>query len=184
MNVYLLQPGNQDFWGGTQNYNSDGNLSDLLGAVWGSGTQIPNGNSNPCIVLQSVQQGIAALNTSQPLLPISCSKPINILSPRLYDACLRANPLGKGKDQPTLLWIGSKAADNSAHLMCIQLRDAIVSDVSGQGGPDGVPTEAFQFTYTEVLWTASAQNNEGKSFGNISAGWSSIVNKPIGQFTD
>ncbi len=185
MNLYLLQPGDQHFWGGSPGTNSDGNLGDRLGAVWHGPLPIGANQANvPCMTLLSAQQAITSNNATQSLSPITCSKAVSIISPMLYDACLRANPLGRGKDQPTLLWIASKAADNSAHLLCLQLRDAIVGDVTLQGAPDGVPTEAFQFTYTEVLWTASAQNNVGKSFGNISAGWSSIVNKPIGQFTD
>ncbi len=185
MNLYLLQPGDQHFWGGSPSTSADGNLGDRLGAIWPGTLPIDaNQASVPCMTLLSVQQGITSLNASQSLSPITASKAVNIVSPLLYDACLRANPLGRGKQQPTILWIASKAADNSAHLMCIQLRDAIVSDVTMQAGSDGVPTEVFRFTYTEVLWTASSQNNVGRSFGNISAGWSSIVNKPIGQFTD
>ena len=111
-------------------------------------------------------------------------KYVDKTSIKFYEYCLRAEPLGKGKDNPTKLYIARNSGDKTANIITISLRDAIISEIQLQSHPDDMPTEQFKLNFTEILWTYTVQNSQTGTAGNLSTGWSIARNRPIGQFTD
>jgi type VI secretion system secreted protein Hcp len=145
-----------------------------------------------CIQLVSVQQGMkqqvttdvsnAARTSGRPVVTeVSCVKQVDRLSPRLYDYCLRARPLGAGAARPTFLYILRGAGKPDGRLVTYVLRDALVSEIGFQTHPDGEPTESFKLNFNEILWSVASLG--GPNTGVVSAGWSLAQNRPIAQFT-
>ena len=102
----------------------------------------------------------------------------------MYDMCLRAQPLGSGKDQPTKLYIARNSGDKTANVITIWLRDAIISEIQLQTHPDDMPTEQFKLSFTEILWQNTVPLADTNILGKRSVGWSLGSNRPITQFTD
>lgn len=185
MDLILLQPGAPSFFpNGDDGWNSSGSFVDHQ---W----RDANLKLGPCIELVSLHQGMRQQITSdnpnsteiRPILTVlTCVKYVDKISVKLYDYCLRAMPIGKGKDQPTLLHILRNAGDQTATVLTLALRDAIVSEIQLQTHPDDMATEQFKLNFSEILWTYGAQS--AATAGNASSGWSLKRNRPIGQFTD
>jgi type VI secretion system secreted protein Hcp len=172
MNLILLQPGDPGLLGG------DGDtIASSGGAVDG-----PTGN---CIEIVSLHQGIkqatisdvsnSARTSGRPVITeLTLVKYLDRYSVKFYDACLRAATLGRGPDQPTLLYLMNNSGERSVCVMKIALRDAMISEIQLQTHPDDMPTEQFKLNFTEIVWS-SVQPGANAA---LDAGWSLARNKP------
>lgn len=143
-----------------------------------------------CMQLHSLHQGMNQQVLSDPSNPtrtagrpvvaeFSCTRTSDRLSVLLYDYCLRAQPLGSGADQPTLLHVLSGIGTPSAQLLTCSLRDALVSEINYESQPDGTLADAFKLCFSEIIWTWRTATE-----GNVTSGWSVTRNRPIAQFTN
>ena len=193
MDLILLEPGNGDFVFGKTPGDGSGSIGgSLVDAGW---------RDNPalralgrCIELVSLHQGMkqqittdvsnSARTSGRPVITeFTCVKYVDRTSVNLYDLCLRAEPLGRGAAQPTKLYIARNSGDRTANIMTIWLRDAIISEIQLQTHPDDMPTEQFKLNFTEILWSHSVQQADGKPSSQHTTGWSLARNRPIGAFT-
>ena len=198
MDLILLQPGNPEVFGGANSWTGGGSLID--GKKW-EGVTSPGDSKGgdvtfgQCLELVSVHQGMkqqittdvsnSARTSGRPIITeFTCVKYVDKTSVKFYEYCLRAQPLGAGKDNPTKLYICRNSGDKVANIITIELRDAIISEIQFQSHPDDMPTEQFKLNFTEILWTYTVQRADTLSAGNLSSGWSIARNRLIGQFTD
>jgi type VI secretion system secreted protein Hcp len=196
MDLILLQPGDDSVFGGTKNDWDDGGslidkgpggkdygLDDKLAAQFGQ-----------CIELVSVHQGMqqqvttdvsnSARTSGRPVITeFTCVKYVDKTSVKFYEYCLRAMPLGTGKDKPTRIYVMRNSGDKTANIMTFALRDAIISEVQFQSHPDDMPTEQFKLNFTEILWQYTVQRADTQRAGVMSSGWSVARNRVIGEFT-
>lgn len=188
MDLILLQPGSPEIFGGTSNLDQGGSLIDNQWRY-----ALPD--IGQCIELVSMHQGMkqqittdvsnSARTSGRPVITeFTCVKYVDKTSVKFYEYCLRAEPLGKGKDQPTKLYIARNSGDKTANIITIALRDAIISEIQLQTHPNDMPTEQFKLNFTEILWTYTTQKTDAGAGDNTSTGWSLARNRPIGQFTD
>ena len=188
MDLILLQPGNPDVFGGDNSWANGGSLIDN---EWRDEVL----KLGQCIELVSIHQGMkqqvttdvsnSARTSGRPIITeFTCTKYVDKTSVKFYEYCLRAEPLGKGKDKPSMLYIARNSGDKTANILTFALRDAIISEIQFQSHPDDMPTEQFKLNFTEILWTYTVQKADMSSAGNLSTGWSLARNRPIGQFTD
>ncbi|WP_035059811.1 Hcp family type VI secretion system effector [Andreprevotia chitinilytica] len=188
MDLILLEPGDQDIFGGDNSWTNGGSLIDN---TWRDGVL----NLKKCIELVSIHHGMkqqvttdvsnSARTSGRPVITeFTCVKYVDKTSVKFYDYCLRAQPLGKDKGQPTKIYIARNSGDKTANIMTIALRDALISEIQFQSHPDDMPTEQFKISFTEIVWTYTVQLADTGTAGNISSGWSVSRNRPIGQFTD
>jgi type VI secretion system secreted protein Hcp len=147
-----------------------------------------------CIELVSVHQGMkqqittdvsnSARTSGRPIVSeFTCVKYVDQSSVKFYEYCLRAQPLGTGPQQPTLLYILRNSGGATANIMSFALRDAIISEIQLQSHPDDMPTEQFKLNFTEILWTYTVQSPADEPGGKLSAGWSLARNRPITGFS-
>lgn len=180
MDLILLQPGNPDILGGVSQ----------IDPAWHD--SMPD--LGRCIELISIHQGMkqqittdvsnSARTSGRPIITeFTLVKHVDQSSVKFYDHCLRAEALGKGKDQPTMLYIARNSGGSTANIITIALRDAIISEIQLQTHPDGMPTEQFKLNFTEILWTCTVQKADLHTAGKQSFGWSIARNRAIGQFT-
>lgn len=188
MDLILLQPGNQEVFGEVGDRNNGGSLID---DAWRDAVS----DRGRCIELVSLHQGMkqqvatdsinAARTSGRPIITeFTCVKYVDKTSVKFYEYCLRAEPLGKGKDQPTRLYIARNSGEKTTNIITIALRDAIISEIQMQSHPDDMPTEQFKLNFTEILWTCTVQNADASSAGTRTTGWSIARNRPIQEFTD
>lgn len=188
MDLILLQPGDADVFGGTNSWDNGGSLIDN---TWRDQVLA----LGECIELVSIHQGMkqqvttdvsnSARTSGRPIITeFTCTKYVDKTSVKFYEYCLRAQPLGKGKAQPTKLYIARNSGESTGNIMTFQLRDAIISEIQFQSHPDDMPTEQFKLNFTEILWTYTVQRADTGPAGNLATGWSIARNRPIGQFTD
>ncbi|MBC3935537.1 type VI secretion system tube protein Hcp [Undibacterium sp. CY7W] len=151
-------------------------------------------NKNPCLELISVHHGMkqqittdvsnSARTSGRPVITeITCVKYVDAASVKLYDYCLRAEPLGKGPAAPTIIYLLRNSGDTISNSITIQLRDAIISEIQFQSNPDDMPTEQFKLSFTEILWTYATPSTEASAPVTISSGWSVVRNRPISAFS-
>ncbi|MES3026028.1 MAG: type VI secretion system tube protein Hcp [Pseudomonadota bacterium] len=187
MDLILLQPGNPEVFGGTNDWDNGGSLID---SVWRD-TVIGLGQ---CLELVSAHQGIkqqintdvsnSARTSGRPVITeFTLTKYVDQTSVKFYEYCLRAEPLGRGKDHPTKLYIARDSGNKAANIITISLRDAIISEIELQTNPNDMPTERFKLNFTEILWTYTAQKADKTTAGSVTTGWSIARNRPIGEFT-
>lgn len=178
MNLILLQPGDPGVLGDA------GSATDRSG--WPADG--PTGN---CIEIVSLHQGLkqqmstdvanGARTSGRPIVTeLTLVKYVDPHSATFYDHCLRAAPLGRGADQPTLLYVIRNTGDRAVCLMTIALRDAIVSEIQLQTQPDDLPTEQFKLNFTEIVWTSGGQQDANAA---AAAGWSLAKNRPVSVFS-
>lgn len=165
MDLILLEPGDPE-----QMFGKEPN-------DWGTGGS-PIGNVlrdadalkglGKCMELVSLHQGMKqqlttdvsnpARTSGRPVITeFTCVKYVDRFSVKMYDMCLRAQPLGSGKDQPTKLYIARDSGDKTANVITIWLRDAIISEIQLQTHPNDMPTEQFKLSFTEILWQNTVQ---------------------------
>ena len=185
MDLILLQPGDPTFF-------PPGDWS-TGGTLVNSHLQDAHLNAGQCIELVSLHQGMhqsfttnkAAPSTNHPVITeLTCVKYVDKLSSKLYEYCLRAEPLSKGKAHPTLIYILRNNGDHIVNVMTITLRDALVSEIQVQLHTDDMPTEQFKLNFTEILWTYTEQTTDSNVADKVSAGWSKERNRTITGFTD
>lgn len=191
MDLILLQAGNPDIFGDTGGWDQGASLA-------GNALRDAVPDLGHCIELVSLQQGLkqqittdvsnSARTSGRPIITeLTLTKYVDQTSVKFYDYCLRAEPLGKGKDQPTRIYIarnsGENTANNATHIITIALRDAIISEIQLQSHPDDMPTEQFKLNFAEILWTYTVQKADLAMASKQTTGWSIARNRPISQFT-
>ena len=187
MDLILLQPGDKDIFGGANSWSNGGSLID---DVWRDEVS----NYGECMELVSIHQGMkqqittdvsnSARTSGRPVITeFTCVKYVDKTSVKLYDYCLRAQPIDKGPDSPTIIYLSRNSGDKTANIIKISLRNTIISEIQFQSHPDDMPTEQFKLNFTEILWTYTVQRADTKAAGNLATGWSIARNRPIGQFT-
>lgn len=191
MDLILLQPGNEEIFGGEvpNGWDKGGTLID---DQWRD--EVLDIGAKPCIELVSVHQGMkqqvttdvsnSARTSGRPVITeFTCVKYVDKTSVGFYDWCLRAKPLGATADNPTKIYICRNSGDATANIMTFSLRDALISEIQFQSHPDDMPTEQFKLNFTEILWEFSVQLADTRRAGKRPAGWSVARNRPIGKFT-
>jgi len=191
MDLILLEPGDTAAVFGTEK-NDWGTGGSLIDNVWRDQDALKD--MGQCLELVSMHQGIkqqmttdvsnSARTSGRPIVTeFTCVKYVDKTSIKLYDMCLRAQPLGANKDQPTKLYIARNSGQQTANLITIWLRDAMISELQLQTHPDDMPTEQFKLNFTEILWHYTVQLANTQILGKRTAGWSLARNRPITQFT-
>lgn len=191
MDLILLQPGDDEVFGGIKNDFATG--GSLIDDQWRDEIL----KLGQCIELVSVHHGMkqqvttdvsnSARTSGRPIITeFTCVKYVDKTSVKFYEYCLRAKPLDNliaHPDKPTKLYIARNSGENAGNIVTMQLRDALITEIQFQSHPDDMPTEQFKLSFTEILWTYTVQTTNLKSSGNIAAGWSIARNRPIGQFS-
>lgn len=191
MDLILLEPGDTSLVFGNEK-NDWGTGGSLIDDQWRDKDAL-NGIGS-CLELVSMHQGMkqqmttdvsnSARTSGRPVITeFTCVKYVDKTSVKLYDLCLRAKPLGAGEKQPTKLYIARNSGDQTANLMTIWLRDAMISEIQLQTHPDDMPTEQFKLNFTEILWFYTVQLADTNILGKRAAGWSLARNRPITAFT-
>lgn len=191
MDLILLQPGDAEAVFGADKEAWPGGGSLIDSAFHDADALKDIGH---CLELVSLHQGMkqqmttdvsnSARTSGRPVITeFTCVKYVDKTSVRLYDMCLRAQPLGSGSKNPTKLYIARNSGDQTANIMTIWLRDAMISEIQLQTHPDDMPTEQFKLNFTEILWDYTAQMADTKIVGKRTAGWSLARNGPISGLT-
>ena len=191
MDLILLEPGDTNAVFGTEK-NDWATGGSLIDDQWRDKDAL-NGIGQ-CLELVSMHQGMkqqmttdvsnSARTSGRPIITeFTCVKYVDKTSVKLYDMLLRAQPLGTGTAQPTKLYIARNSGDQTANIMTIWLRDAMISELQLQTHPDDMPTEQFKLNFTEILWFYTVQLADTKILGKRTSGWSLARNRPITQFT-
>lgn len=193
MDLILLQPGDKSVFPSDNNWATGGSLIDAPGismpTVGGKVLQLGS-----CIELVSVHQGMkqqvttdvsnSARTSGRPVITeFTCVKYVDKTSVKLYDYCLRAETIGKDKDNPSYIYVLRNSGDKTYNIITFALRDALISEIQFQSHPDDMPTEQLKLNFSEILWTYSVQLSNMQTKGNIATGWSLARNRPITQFT-
>ena len=191
MDLILLEPGDSAalFGNDTGDWAAGGSLID---PVWRDAHGLKN--LGPCFELVSMHQGMkqqvttdvsnSARTSGRPVITeFTCVKYVDKTSVKLYDMCLRAQPLGVGLQQPTKLYIARNSGDKTANIMTVLLRDALISEIQFQTHPNDMPTEQFKLNFTEILWEYSTPIGDTRTPGKTMSGWSLARNRPITAFT-
>lgn len=111
--------------------------------------------------------------TAPPAAAFTVVKPVDALSVKLYEFCLRAKPLGEGRERPTYL----HRVSNGVLMFTVALRDAAITDIQLQGQADGSTVERLTLNPSEMLWTYYS------GAGTLHSGWSTLLKEPIASFT-
>lgn len=187
MNRIFLEPGDPKLV-----FGADSNGS-LIDAQWRDQEAL-NG-IGPCIELVSMHQGMkqqmttdvsnSARTSGRPVITeFTCVKYVDRTSVKLYEMCLRAQPLDTAGKQPTRLHLVRQEDDQLRKLMTIELRSAIISEIQLQTHPNDMPTEQFKLNFTEIMWFHTEQQRDGTDAPlKRAAGWSLARNRPITAFT-
>jgi type VI secretion system secreted protein Hcp len=128
-----------------------------------------------CVPLIAFGQDLKApaSATAPPAAAFTVVKPVDALSVKLYEFCLRAKPLGEGRERPTYL----HRVSNGVLMFTVALRDAAITDIQLQGQADGSTVERLTLNPTEMLWTYYS------GAGTLHTGWSTLLKEPIASFT-
>ncbi|NJK42386.1 MAG: type VI secretion system tube protein Hcp [Aquincola sp.] len=187
MDLIILRPGNPDIIGSESGSPSSTHIND---GTW----RDPIFKFDKCLELVSVHQGMKqqittdvsnkARTSGRPIITeFTCVKYVDQTSVKLYDYCLRADTLGSGPDNPTMIYIARSSGDRLGNILTFALRDAIISEIQFQSHPNDMPTEQFKISFTEILWTYTVQDVDMSTVGSIQKGWSIMHNRPIGTFS-
>jgi type VI secretion system secreted protein Hcp len=191
MDLILLEPGDPKavFGNDPNDWDTGGSLIDN---IWRDSDALKD--LGQCLELVSMHQGMkqqmttdvsnSARTSGRPVITeFTCVKYVDKTSVKLYDMCLRAQPLGVGDGQPTKLYIARNSGDKTANIMTIWLRDAMLSEIQLQTHPNDMPTEQFKLSFTEILWYYTVQKADTGILGKLAAGWSLARNRPLTKFT-
>jgi type VI secretion system secreted protein Hcp len=165
MDIILLQPGDPDIVYRPAIPRIDGLPAAAIGGF----------DPGLCVPLVGFSQDLKApaSATTPPATAFTVIKTVDALSVKLYEFCLRARPLGAGRDRPTYL----HRVSNGALALSIALRDAAIADIQLQSQADGTSVERLTLTPSEMLWTYYDAG------GTLHTGWSTLRNGPIVSFT-
>lgn len=189
MDLILFQPGDSTVFPSPNSFSKGGSLID--GKTW-MDDSIKLGQ---CIELVSVHQGMkqqvttdisnSARTSGRPVITeFTCVKYVDKTSVKMYEYCLRAQPLGRGNKAPSFLYILRNSGDKTSNIITFTLRDALITEIQFQSHPDDMPTEQFKLNFTEILWTFNVQNAELQTQGAVTAGWSLARNRPIASISE
>lgn len=192
MDLILLQPGAPERVFGDKDENSftkGGSLIDI------DGLALDPKKFGQCIELVSIHQGMkqqmttdvsnGARTSGRPVITeFTCVKYVDKASVKFYENCLRALPIDKKKEKPTLIYILRNSGEKTENILTFELRDTMISEIQLQSHPNDMPTEQFKLSFTEILWTYTVQNTDVSTAGHKRSGWSVARNRFIGQFTD
>ena len=186
MDLVLLKPGNTEAF-----VDQTGSLIDeeLMG---GEAPEELEG----CIELVSCNFGMqqqmttdvsnAARTSGRPNLhDITVVKYLDKASPRLYRACLAAEPIDLGEeDEPTKIFLcrnsNMDGDDNViASIMTISLWNCMVSSVQAQSHPNDMATEQLTLNLTDISWSAAHQDSQANTIGHSVAQWSVRRNRLV-----
>lgn len=187
MDLILFQPGDASIFPKPNGFDTGGSLID--GKKW----MDPGIKLGQCIELVSVHQGMkqqvttdvsnSARTSGRPVITeFTCVKYVDKTSVKMYEYCLRAQPLGVTDKNPSFLYILRNSGDQTSNILTFALRDALITEIQFQSHPDDMPTEQFKLNFTEILWTFNVQTPEMKTLGAVTTGWSLARNRPIAQF--
>lgn len=165
MDIILLQPGEPEIiarW--------------AIPKLDGMPAAVPGGfDASLCVQLTAFGQDLKApISSAPPVAAFTVIKPVDALSVKLYEFCLRAKPLGVGRMQPTYL----HRVSGGVLALSIALREAVITDIQLQTQPDGSTVERVTLTPSEMLWTYYEPNGQ-----TLHSGWSVLHNQPIASFT-
>ena len=164
MDIILLQPGDADIVYSPANPRIDGLPAAVIGGF----------DPGLCVQLIAFGQDLKApASATAPVTAFTVIKPVDALSVKLYEFCLRARPLGVGHEQPSYL----HRVSNGVLVLSIALRDAAIADIQLQTQADGSTVERLTLAPSEMLWTYSTEH------GVLHTGWSTLRNGPIASFT-
>lgn len=165
MDIILLQPGDQDIVYPPAIPKIDGLPAAVIGGF----------DPSLCVPLIAFGQDLKApaSPTTPPATAFTVIKPVDALSVKLYEFCLRARPLGVGHDRPSYL----HRVSNGVLVFSVALRDAAIADIQLQAQADGSTVERLTLTPSEMLWTYYTGQ------GVLHTGWSTLRNGPIASFT-
>jgi type VI secretion system secreted protein Hcp len=196
MDLILLRPGDHSVFGGPHGWNDGGTLIDKGpgGKEYGLDEGLRE-EFGQCIELVSIHQGMkqqvttdvsnSARTSGRPVITeFTCVKYVDKTSVKFYEYCLRAMPLGAGKDSPTRIFVLRNSGEKTANIITFALRDAIISEIQFQTHPNDMPTEQFKLNFTEILWQYTVQLADTRRAGVKSSGWSVARNRVIGEFTE
>jgi len=165
MDIILLQPGEPDIVFAPDLPRIDGLPAAEIGGF----------DPSLCVPLTAFGQDLKApaSPTAPPATAFTVIKPVDVLSVKLYEFCLRALPLGAGHDRPSYL----HRVSNGVLVFSIALRDAAIADIQLQTQADGSIVERLTLAPSEMLWTHYTDH------GVLHTGWSTLRNGPIASFT-
>jgi type VI secretion system secreted protein Hcp len=165
MDIILLQPGEPDLVYPPAVPRIDGLPAAAIGGF----------DPELCVPLIAFGQDLKApaSATAPPAAAFTVVKPVDALSVKLYEFCLRAKPLGEGRERPTYL----HRVSNGVLMFTVALRDAAITDIQLQGQADGSTVERLTLNPTEMLWTYYS------GAGTLHTGWSTLLKEPIASFT-
>lgn len=168
MDIILLQPGDPDIVYSPAKPRIDGLPAAVIGGF----------DPSLCVQLTAFGQELKApaSATAPPAAAFTVIKPVDALSVKLYEFCLRTRPLGEGHDRPSYL----HRVGNGALMFSVALRDAVITDIQLQSQADGSTTERLTLNPSEMLWTYYDQALGGEP---LRTGWSTLQNRPIISFT-
>jgi type VI secretion system secreted protein Hcp len=178
MDLVLLKPGNQELFAEMTGSLIDGEL------IGGENPEELEG----CMELVSCNFGMqqqmttdvsnSARTSGRPNLhDITIVKYLDKASPRLYQACLGAQPIDEGEDEPTKIFLCRNSNydgdDNIiAPIMTISLWNCMVSSVQAQSHPNDMATEQLTLNFTDIAWSAAHQDSQANTVGFSVAQWS------------
>jgi type VI secretion system secreted protein Hcp len=165
MDIILLQPGDPDIVYSPANPKINGLPASVIGGF----------NPSLCVQLIAFGQDLKAPTspTTPPPTAFTVVKPVDVLSVKLYEFCLRARPLGAGRERPSYL----HRVSNGVLVFSVALRDAVIADIQLQTQADGSTLERLTLAPSEMLWTYYTDH------GVLHSGWSTLSNGPIASFT-
>ena len=115
MDLIILRPGKSDIIG----EDSSTYIDNIADKTW---LRDPIFKFDKCLELVSIHQGMKqqittdvsnkARTSGRPVITeFTCVKYVDQTSVKLYDYCLRAETLGSGKEEPTMLYIARNSGD-------------------------------------------------------------------------
>lgn len=166
MDIILLQPGEPEIVYPPANPKIDGMPAAVIGGF----------DPSQCVQLTAFGQDLKApaSATAPPVTTFTVIKPVDALSVKLYEFCLRSKPLGEGRERPTYL----HRVSNGVLMFTVALRDAAIADIQLETQADGSTTERLTLAPSEMLWTYYFNGGE-----TLHTGWSTLLKGPIASFT-
>jgi type VI secretion system secreted protein Hcp len=142
-----------------------------------------------CVELVSINQGIkqqmttdvsnGARTSGRPSVSdFTCVKYVDVTSPKLYEACLRASLLD-APGMPCRIHVLRNSGDRLNILMQFEINNVLISDIDFQSHPNDMATEQFKLNFTEISWLYCIQGAGMVNKGHVATGWSVARNRPI-----
>ncbi len=183
MDLILLKPGDSDDIIGKK---QSGNVSLIdSSTTW---ADIKSSTPDDCIELVSMHHGMKqqittdvsnrARTSGRPnISDITCVKYTDYSSPKFFEYCLKAKPIGADKNISTI-YILRNSGTATTNIITFELKNAIISHIEFQSHPNDMPTEQFMLNFTAIRWTCNVQKNDVTAGGSITTAWNVSANVP------